>query len=208
MIKSVIFDLGGVIFAQSFENAVSRFREIGIQDTSSILDPHAQVGIFGELESGRMDAETFRRKLGELAGRELTVQDCKYACTGFVDHLPQRNLDALRKLRGKDIRLILLSNTNPFMMMWAMSTDFDGQGHSLREYMDECYLSYECHLMKPDVAIFKYVIEKERINPSETIFVDDSKKNVLSAQSVGLKTLCPEANKDWTQELFKLTGLA
>ena len=204
MIKTIVFDLGGVIFAQSFEKAVSRFRGIGIQDTGSILDPFTQVGIFGELESGRMDADTFRRRLSELAGRDLTVEDCKYACTGFVHHLPQKNLDALNALRRKGIRLILLSNTNPFMMMWAMSPDFDGKGRSLRDYMDACYLSYECKMMKPDTAIFKYVLDRENISPEETIFVDDSRKNVAAAQSVGLKTLCPEANSDWTQDLLNM----
>lgn len=207
MIKNIVFDLGGVIFAMSYEKAVRRFEEIGLSNARQLLDPFAQKGFFGDLEMGRISADEYRRELSRLAGRELTDEDCKYAWTGYVDHLPQRNLDALRRLRQEGYRLVLLSNTNPFVMMWAMSGEFDGEGHSLRDYFDACYLSYECRLMKPDPAIFRLMLDREGISPEETVFIDDSERNVEAARGLGIRTICPKDNADWTEDLFQLLGL-
>ena len=206
MIKTIVFDLGGVVFAQNYEKAVSHFEEIGVGDAQRLLDPFAQAGFFGDLESGRITADEYRRELSKLAGRELTVKDCVYAWTGYVDHLPKRNLEALRRLRNEGNRLVLLSNTNPFMMMWAMSPEFDGEGHSLRDYFDACYLSYECRLMKPDPAIFQLMLTREGIRPEETLFLDDSERNIEAARALGIQTICPKDNADWTAELFQRLG--
>ena len=180
MIKTIVFDLGGVIFAQSFEGAIRHFEEIGVKDARKILDPFTQLGFFGDLESGKITAEEFKRQFSVYAGHDVTDEECKYACTGFVSHVPQRNLDALRRLRSEGYRLLLLSNTNPFMMMWAMSPEFDGKGHSLRDYFDACYLSYECRLVKPSKEIFQMVLEREGIKPEDTLFIDDrDRKSVV-----------------------------
>ena len=206
MIKTIVFDLGGVVFAQNYEKAVSHFEEIGVGDARRLLDPFAQAGFFGDLESGRITADEYRRELSKLAGRELTVKDCVYAWTGYVDHLPKHNLEALRRLRSEGYRLVLLSNTNPFMMMWAMSPEFDGEGHSLRDYFDACYLSYECRLLKPDPAIFQLMLTRENILPEETLFLDDSEHNIEAARALGIQTICPKDNADWTAELFQRLG--
>ena len=60
MIKTIVFDLGGVIFAQSFERAIRHFEEIGVKDARKILDPFTQLGFFGDLESGKITAEEFK----------------------------------------------------------------------------------------------------------------------------------------------------
>ena len=52
MIKNIAFDLGGVVLALSYEQAVKRFEEIGLKDARQRLDAFEQKGIFGELESG------------------------------------------------------------------------------------------------------------------------------------------------------------
>ena len=127
-ITTIIFDLGGVIFAQSFEKAIEHFKTIGVVNADKLLDPFAQAGYFGDLESGAITDEQYRQMLSKEVGKELTVEDCVYAWTGYVDHLPQHNLDALRRLRQAGYRLVLLSNTNPFMMRWVMSNKFDGNG--------------------------------------------------------------------------------
>ena len=139
-----------------------------------------------------------------MAGRELSWQDCQYVFLGYFKALPPQNLEMLRRLRAAGYRLILLSNTNPFMMEWAMSDRFDGQGHSLREYFDKAYLSYECGLMKPDPALFSLICHREAIQPSESLFVDDGEKNTHAASLLGFHTLCPPDGTDWTEPLRRL----
>ena len=116
MIKNIVFDLGGVIFKIDKNQAIRRFNEVGFADAASYLDAFAQVGIFGDLESGRITSEQFRCQLSELAGKELTLEDCAYGWQGYAAGSPQRNLDKLVELRQRGFKLSLLSNTNPFMM--------------------------------------------------------------------------------------------
>ena len=197
MIKNIVFDLGGVIFKIDKNHAARRFNEVGFKDAASYLDAFTQVGIFGDLESGRITAEQFRCQLSELAGKELTLEDCAYGWLGYVVELQQRNLDKLIELRQRGFRLSLLSNTNPFMMQWALGSAFDGRGHGLDYYFDALYLSYEMGIMKPDSRIFKMMLEGENAKPQETVFIDDSAHNTEAAASLGIHVLQPDNGADW-----------
>ena len=206
-IKNIAFDLGGVVIALSYEQAVRRFEEIGLNDARQHLDAFHQRGIFGDLERGIITTEEFRIELGKLIGREVTYDECLYAWHGYVEYVPQKNLQMLLKLRQLGYKVCLLSNTNPFMMQWAMSNEFDGNGHSMDYYFDNLYLSYKYKYMKPSPEIFKIMLEGQQSSAEETLFIDDGQKNVEAAKELGMKTLFPENNEDWTMPLTKLLGI-
>ena len=201
-IKNVIFDFGGVIMTLAPQEAIRRFRALGVEDAEERLDIYTQQGIFGDLERGVIDAETFRAELSSVAGHPLTFDDCRHAWLGYCAEVPARNLELLRQLRREGYRLILLSNTNPFMMSWAMSPDFDRHGHSLSDYMDACYCSYQLGVMKPDELFFRKVLMAEQILPEETLFLDDGPRNVAVASQIGISTYCPENGADWTKKIY------
>ena len=201
MIKNIIFDLGGVIITLDQNEAIRRFEQLGLSDAVKQLDPYTQQGIFGDLEAGRIDAETFRQELSRMVGREITFEECCHAWQGYAKELPRRNLELLQRLRKEGYRLILLSNTNPYMMEWVMSPRFDGQGHGIDHYMDACYLSYQMKVMKPEDSFFRRVLMAEHIFPHETLFVDDGPRNVAAASQIGIRTFCPENGADWTKEI-------
>ena len=203
MIRNIAFDLGGVVLALSYEEAVRRFEEIGLQDARKQLDAFEQKGIFGDLESGRIDEEDFRRELSVMVGRPLTMDECYYAWHGYVDYVPQRNLEAILKLRAQGYQVCLLSNTNPFMMQWA-EKDFDGKGHPISYFFDAMYLSFECKVMKPRREIFEMMLKGQQAKAEETILVDDGPCNVEAAAALGMHTLCPHDNEDWTAPLEEL----
>lgn len=207
VIKNIVFDLGGVIMALDPAEALRRFKALGLSDAERYLDSYTQSGIFGNLEEGKITAEDFRSKLSSLTGHELTFDECKHAWLGYRKDVPQRNLDLLKELRAKGYRLILLSNTNPFMMDWALSSEFDGKGSSLNDYFDALYLSYRLGIMKPAPDFFRQVLDNENILPEETLFVDDGPRNVEAAGKLGFITMCPDNGSDWTGELRSLLHL-
>lgn len=206
VIKNIVFDLGGVIMTLDPAEALRRFKALGLSDAERYLDSYTQSGIFGNLEEGKITAEDFRSKLSSLTGHELTFDECKHAWLGYRKDVPQRNLDLLKELRAKGYRLILLSNTNPFMD-WALSCEFDGKGSSLNDYFDALYLSYRLGIMKPAPDFFRQVLDNENILPEETLFVDDGPRNVEAAGKLGFMTMCPDNGSDWTGELRSLFHL-
>ena len=199
-IRNIAFDLGGVVLALSYEKAIKMFEEIGLKDARQRLDAFEQKGIFGDLESGRISTEDFRRELSLLIGKELTMDDCYQAWHGYVDYVPKQNLEAILSLRSRGYKVCLLSNTNPFMMQWA-DKDFDGEGHPIDYFFDALYLSYECKVMKPRREIFEMMLKGQQALPEETLFVDDGPRNVEAAKALGMQTLCPQNNEDWTAAL-------
>lgn len=207
VIKNIVFDLGGVIMTLDPAEALRRFKALGLSDAERYLDAYTQSGIFGNLEEGKITAEDFRSKLSSLTGHELTFDECKHAWLGYRKDVPQRNLDLLKELRAKGYRLILLSNTNPFMMDWALSSEFDGKGSSLNDYFDALYLSYRLGIMKPAPDFFRQVLDNENILPEEILFVDDGPRNVEAAGKLGFMTMCPDNGSDWTGELRSLLHL-
>lgn len=205
MIKNIIFDFGGVICTIDHPEAIRRFTKLGLKDAEVQLNPYTQGGIFGAIEEGKIDEEEFRIKLSEQCGRELSLDECLWGWLGYRKEVPARNIELLRSLRRRGYRLIMLSNTNPYMMAWAMSPDFskyldveEPKGLPASSYFDSVYLSCELGVMKPDVKFFEHVIKSENIIPEESLFIDDGPRNVSSASKLGLKTLQPDNGSDWT----------
>jgi len=202
-IKTIVFDLGGVIITLDQSQAVKRFEELGVKDAKERLDPYVQQGIFGNLEHGLITAEDFRSAISHIVGRDVNTEECEYAWQGYAKEVPERNLKALIRLRKEGYRILLLSNTNPFMMSWVGSEKFDGKGHAISYYFDRLYLSYQMKLMKPDAEIFRRLLDAEKISPSEVLFVDDGPGNVAAARELGMKTFCPDNGADWTEKIYE-----
>ena len=196
--------MGGVVITLAQPQAIERFNALGLKDAEQRLDAYTQQGIFGDLESGKITDEDFRRELSVLVGRELTWQECCHAWKGYCGDVPKRNLRKMKELRERGYRVVLLSNTNPYMMSWVMSDEFDGEGHSLAYYLDAAYESYKCGAMKPDAKFFNAVMEGERLIPSETLFLDDGPRNIEAAKALGIQTLLVENGEDWTDRLEDL----
>jgi len=203
----VVFDLGGVVFRLDKMNAIRRFKEIGVTQVEEFLDDYEQKGIFGDLESGKLTATQYRDELSRIVGKPLTMDQLEYAWTGYAVEMYQSNFDALLKLRREGFPVSLLSNTNPFMMRWARSNEFDGNGHGLDYYFDNLYLSYEMRIMKPSPEIFKAMIENEQTEPDNILFIDDSARNCQAAAALGIKTLNPDNGGDWRHDVYSILGI-
>lgn len=54
-----------------------------------------------------------------------------------------------------------------------------------REF-DGMVISAKIKLLKPEREIYEYLLEKFQLNPKETLFIDDSKENILAAKKLGI----------------------
>lgn len=201
MIKLIAFDLGGVVMEIDPQKALRRFEEIGVRDAAAFLDPYTQKGFFGDFEAGRISAEEFRSNLSEVVGRPLTHEECAYGWKGYHVCVPQENLEKVLEFRRRGYRVVLLSNTNPYMMDFARSAAFDEPGCGIAHYFDALYLSYELKLMKPAREIFEFMLTREGAGAAETLFIDDSRRNIDAATALGIHTYQPADAYCWREEL-------
>lgn len=192
--------MGGVIFRQDSEEAFRRFREAG-------LDPEKYMGAFGQkefflnVENGKIDADTFCRKMAEASGREhVSWEEAQHCWLGFLRDVPVERLHYLLELK-KHYHVCLLSNTNPFMMSFTRSSKFSSDGKPISFYFDTLFCSYEMKAYKPDSEIFIKALDTDKMIADETLFLDDSMKNIVAAQRLGIQTLYVKTNEDWRDRL-------
>lgn len=195
-IKTIIFDLGGVIIDLDRDNAVRIFSQLGVSNAEEMFNAYHQEGIFQQLEEGSISREDFYREFRKLVGKDLPHKEIDTGWLGFVGGVQSYKLDMLEDLRKK-YTLYLLSNTNPIVMEWACSPLFSDKGKPLNDYFDKLYLSYRIGCMKPKKAIFEYVIQDSKINPEETLFIDDGATNCEVAKLFGFRTFTPKNKEDF-----------
>lgn len=182
--KTIMFDLGGVIVPLDMPEAVRRFAAIGV-DTDKWLDPYGQKGIFLELENGSIGKDEFLAKLSEMVGREVTHQEAAHAWVGFVKPTTEERIRMVQDLRLRGHRVVIASNTNPYMMEYMHGPDFF-QDKPIDDWFDHIYASCDMKAYKPDAKFFTTILEAEGIRPEEAVFVDDSRRNVTGAEALGI----------------------
>lgn len=200
MIKNLIFDFGGVLTTINTNQAIERFKALGLKDAENYLNSYKQTGIFYQLENGDICAEAFIAELSKLCNRHISYDEALNAWMGFIVNVQNDLLEYLQTLRGR-YRLGVLSNTNPFLQGWARSSNFTKVGKSLDDYFDELYLSYLMKCSKPGKDIYLKMLKDGKMLPEETLFVDDGAKNVEAAEALGIKTLKAINGVDWRNEL-------
>ena len=123
LVKNLIFEFGVVIVDIERDRSVNAFLELGLKEAENYLDPYHQNGFFLELEEGRIDADRICELLGALCGRCVSSNQTKAAWMAFITDVPEYRLEYLESLADK-YKLFLLSNTNPFITVWARSPHF------------------------------------------------------------------------------------
>ena len=200
MIKDIVFDFGGVLTTIDTERALSRFKALGVANPEDYINSYCQKGPFFALENGDISAEEFCTELGMLCQRTISYDDAKSAWCGFITEVHVEYLEFLQQLRPQ-YRLSVLSNTNPFIQGWARSPQFTLCSKSLDDYFDMLFLSYCMKCSKPGNEIYRKMLADGSMNASETLFIDDSDKNLEAASRVGIKTLKVMNGEDWREKL-------
>ena len=72
---------------------------------------------------------------------------------------------------------------------------------------DGIVVSGEEHLLKPDEAIYKCLLERYALQAEESLFVDDNADNVVGARNVGMKAIQFTSAEELERELKEVYGL-
>ena len=188
MIKNLLFDLGGVIMDIRRLNCVASFERLGMKDADSFLGEYSQKGPFLQLEEGLITEAQFRDAVRQFIDGEVSDEQIDKAFCDFLVGIPIHRLEQLRQLKEK-YGIYMLSNTNPIMWHSRIAEDFRQEGMEREDYFDGIVTSFEARSIKPDARIFHTVVEKLGIKPEETLFLDDSQKNLDAAAQLGFHTL-------------------
>ena len=101
---------------------------------------------------------------------------------------------------GKKRKTALLSNTNPLHYDYSIDTI-----PALNAIPSERhFVSFKLGILKPNMGIFRKVIELTNVTAGQIFFVDDSPENVSGAQGVGIRASQLKGVDDLKRELIEL----
>jgi len=189
-IKTVIFDLGGVLFDIDYTFTQQAFQKLGsTTDFNAVYSQQKQAGIFDEFEKGNISPAQFREGLKKWLPSSVTDKHIDDAWNALLIGFPPEKVELLNKLKGK-YNLFLLSNTNEIHLpeVMKMIDDAHNPGQLGKLFIKE-YYSCRMGLRKPDNIIYEKVIIENQLDPATTLFIDDLKQNIEGAESTGLQTL-------------------
>ncbi len=180
-IENVIFDLGGVVIDLDRDRAVRALEELGLEDANEMLGLYGQQEPFYGLETGERPAGEFFDIMRSKMKPGVTDAQITEAFNQFLVDLPAKRLEMLRRMRMAGYRIFMLSNTNPVMFHSWIDRAFRQEGGSVNDYFDGIVVSFQELTCKPDVNIFKNLMRRYGLNPSQTLMLDDSEKNCQAA---------------------------
>lgn len=198
-IKNIILDLGGVLFDLDYPKTEQIFSELGMDQ---VFSKAQQVALFDNLEEGKISQEEFIIAFNKAAEKNHTAQTIIDAWNAMLLGIEKDKLDLLKNLKSK-YKLFLYSNTNSIHIkeVWKMISE----RHILSEfkgYFDNIYLSNEIQIRKPKPEGFQYIIEQEKLQKHETLFIDDSPQHVEGAKKAGIEAHWLDLNKENIHQLL------
>jgi HAD superfamily hydrolase (TIGR01549 family) len=185
-IKNIIFDLGGVVVNVDYHKTINEFKKLGAQNFEKIYTQLQQSELFDRFETGRITPSVFRKDIRKATMINIEDDKIDYAWNAMILDLPEERLELLQIIKPK-YRTFLLSNTNEIHMDFFNEYLLETFGvPDLSDYFEKVYYSHQIGLRKPNKEVFDYIIRVNKLNPEETLFIDDSPQHVEGAKKVGL----------------------
>ena len=201
-IKNLLFDFGEVLVTLSREKAVAAFRALGAEIADEIVPASWSFdGMFRDLENGKITEREFFDNLNFSLGLQATDEELRAAWNAIIQDIPLYKLDLLLALR-KNYSVYMVSNTNKIHMDYTKEHLFKDGGHTIDDFFDKLYLSYEIGASKPEKAFFDYVIKDVGLKPEETLYLDDSPANIEAGWEMGFR-VCPVSPLDDLDKLVE-----
>ncbi|MBB3186654.1 HAD family hydrolase [Microbacter margulisiae] len=194
-IQAIFFDFGGVLIDLDKEQCINNLKHTTGYDFSTMIGNYAQADIFMQLERGVATIDDFHQEIRRISDSKASDQEIDEAWNSFLLDVPVRKKMLLLDLR-RCFKVFLLSNTNVIHVEKSLKTQFNANGLTTDDYFDKCYFSNEIHLVKPERALFEYVLHDSGFQSQSCLFLDDGEANIEMAASLGFQTYLVKPNED------------
>lgn len=187
--SNIIFDLGGVILDIDYGAFSRAFQALGATDFDSKFSQYKQHPLFDAFEMGLVSPADFRPQLQDLFGTKMSNADFDHAWNSMLLTFPMERIALIQTLR-KTKKVFVLSNTN-LLHQIAYDEIFKKQTGlpNLAVLFDKAYYSHLIGMRKPNANIFEYVLNDNKINPADTLFIDDTSIHTDAAARLGINTI-------------------
>ncbi|HPG32638.1 MAG: HAD family phosphatase [Lentimicrobiaceae bacterium] len=184
-IKNIIFDFGNVLLNINPLLSASAFSDLGVRDGIDFWGSRSSSDLLIGLEKGSVSPDEFRKVAMQMLVPGITPQQIDQAWNALLLDFPMKRVEKLQELR-QSYRLFLLSNSNQIHYDCFMKRFESEYGFGLDQLFEKLWFSHQLGMVKPDAAIFRHVLGDADLNPSETLFIDDTLVHVEAARLEGI----------------------
>ena len=196
-VDAVVFDLGGVLidwdprhlYRQLFDD------EAAMEDflaTICTLEWHVAHDL------GHSTAESCAALALEYPDHAAMIRAWADRSEDMIGGAIDGSVSILAELKAAEVRCYVLSNMEPETFPLRMDR-FD-----FLHWFDGHVISGLEGLVKPDPRIFRLMLGRFDLEPSRTLFIDDSAVNVAAATEIGIKAVLFESPAQLRVELREL----
>ena len=177
MIKNVIFDCGQVLIRYNETEIAAHY--VDTPEEAEFLGRVAMARKYwNRFDEGTLtEADYLEQVKTELPPRlHNAVEKLVRGWIGNCPMIPGME-DIVRDVKKSGKKLYLLSNFNQRLRT---------EPYPILSEFDALVISGEIHKVKPDRAIYDYLLTTYALNPEECIFIDDNPANIAMAESLGI----------------------
>jgi 2-haloacid dehalogenase len=183
MIRSVVFDLGGVLIDW---NPRYLYRKVFAGDEAAM--EHFLTHVCNNAwnlaqDGGRRWADAIEILSAEHPHHRPLIAAYRERWDEMLNGPIPGTLDVLAELRNKDVPIYALTN-------WSAETyPIAKTRYEFLGWFRDVLVSGDEKLVKPDPRIYQLLLSRNGLQADEAVFIDDALHNVAGAQAVGMAAL-------------------
>jgi len=179
MIKAIIFDLSDVCFSAEEPPFIAAFAKRHSLPFEEFEQEYLRLLVLAE--NHQISGTELWRRMLKRYNLKLDIGDIIAEMIAGKEPY-QDTLDFVKELR-KNVKTTYFTNYNEDY--WKLIA----QKFDLSEYFDFGLVSYEIGARKPSARGFRYLLDKLGVKPEETVFTDDTARNLEEPAKLGIHTI-------------------
>lgn len=197
MVKSVIFDLGGVVIEWNPDRILEGYyadpQLRAIMKTAMFLHPD-----WLQLDRGTLNEAGLLERVAGRTGRPAAeLEGLLDAIRGSL-HTKADTVALLEKLSARAVPLYCLSNMSSDIFRYLR------ERHSFWDVFHGIVISGDIRMIKPEPEIFEFLLQRYGLTAAQTVFIDDNAPNVEAARAIGIHTVWFKSAQQCELELEEL----
>lgn len=189
-IKNVIFDVGGVLLEWNPPKFLAKL------DLPAHFNDVFESLLWATHDGGLLSRQEVVEKLPSRFDKNV-FSYCIEKLANQLYPIPEM-IDLFHGLRREGYKVFILSNMPEEMHQELAAL------HDFFVYSDGQIFSYEVKAIKPQRQIYEALLERYKLYPKESVFIDDRSDNIEAAEKLNFKTIHCRAPEQVRSELQKM----
>lgn len=196
--RAVVFDLGGVLIDWDPRHLYRKLFPGDVASMEAFLATVCTPEWNARQDAGRSWADAVASLVAEFPAQREHIVAYHERWPEMLGGSIQGTVAILAELRAGGVPVYALSN-------WSAETfPVARERYPFLAWFDGLVISGEEGLAKPDPRLFRVILERHRLDPRSTVYVDDSAANVAVAAGLGMAALLFRGSDELRADLARL----